>query len=30
LRYEEIPVPELKSGQVKNKPAWVGICGTGK
>lgn len=30
LRYEEIPVPEVKPGQVKIKPAWVGICGSGK
>ena len=30
LRYEEIPIPEVKPGQVKIKPAWVGICGSGK
>jgi D-arabinose 1-dehydrogenase-like Zn-dependent alcohol dehydrogenase len=29
LRYEKIPIPQVKSGQVKIKPAWVGICGTG-
>jgi 2-desacetyl-2-hydroxyethyl bacteriochlorophyllide A dehydrogenase len=29
LRFEEIPIPEVKAGQVKVKPAWVGICGTG-
>jgi threonine dehydrogenase-like Zn-dependent dehydrogenase len=29
LRYEKIPVPQVKAGQVKVKPAWVGICGTG-
>lgn len=28
LRYEKIPVPQVKKGQVKVKPAWVGICGT--
>jgi len=28
LRYEEIPIPEVKPGQVKIKPAWVGICGS--
>lgn len=28
LRIEDIPVPEVKKGQVKLKPAWVGICGT--
>ncbi|EAT76932.2 hypothetical protein SNOG_15557 [Parastagonospora nodorum SN15] len=28
LRYEKIPIPEAKAGQVKVKPAWVGICGT--
>jgi len=25
---DDIPVPELKAGQVKVKPAWTGICGT--
>jgi D-arabinose 1-dehydrogenase-like Zn-dependent alcohol dehydrogenase len=30
LRYEKIPIPRVKAGQVKIKPAWVGICGTGK
>jgi threonine dehydrogenase-like Zn-dependent dehydrogenase len=29
LRYEDIPVPTVKKGQVKIKPAWVGICGSG-
>jgi threonine dehydrogenase-like Zn-dependent dehydrogenase len=28
LRYEQIPVPELKAGQVKLRPSWVGICGS--
>jgi len=28
LRYEDIPVPNVERGQVKIKPAWVGICGT--
>ncbi|KAF1916963.1 sorbitol dehydrogenase [Ampelomyces quisqualis] len=28
LRYEKIPIPQVKAGQVKVKPAWVGICGT--
>ncbi|KAL6711297.1 hypothetical protein ACN47E_005828 [Coniothyrium glycines] len=28
LRFEEIPIPQVKKGQVKLKPAWVGICGT--
>jgi hypothetical protein len=30
LRYEQVPIPQVKAGQVKVKPAWVGICGTGK
>ena len=30
LRYEKIPIPEVKAGQVKIRPAWVGICGSGK
>jgi len=30
LRYERIPIPQVKAGQVKVKPAWVGICGSGK
>ena len=30
LRYETIPIPQVKAGQVKVKPAWVGICGTGE
>lgn len=29
LRYEEIPVPKVGKGQVKLRPAWVGICGSG-
>lgn len=29
LRFERIPIPKVKAGQVKVKPAWVGICGTG-
>jgi threonine dehydrogenase-like Zn-dependent dehydrogenase len=29
LRFENIPIPIVKAGQVKVKPAWVGICGTG-
>jgi hypothetical protein len=29
LRFEKIPIPEVKPGQVKIKPAWVGICGSG-
>ena len=29
LRYEKIPIPDVKPDQVKIKPAWVGICGTG-
>ncbi|KAF2130997.1 sorbitol dehydrogenase [Dothidotthia symphoricarpi CBS 119687] len=28
LRYEKIPVPEVKPGQVKIRPAFVGICGS--
>jgi threonine dehydrogenase-like Zn-dependent dehydrogenase len=28
LRYENIPIPEVKKGQVKVKPSWVGICGS--
>ncbi|KAF2446847.1 sorbitol dehydrogenase [Karstenula rhodostoma CBS 690.94] len=28
LRFEDIPVPTVKKGQVKVKPAWVGICGS--
>jgi len=28
LRYERIPIPQVKAGQVKVKPAWVGICGS--
>ena len=30
LRYEDIPNPECGRGQVKIKPAWCGICGSGK
>jgi threonine dehydrogenase-like Zn-dependent dehydrogenase len=29
LRVEDLPVPAVKPGQVKVKPAWCGICGTG-
>ncbi|KAH9865076.1 hypothetical protein IAQ61_009022 [Plenodomus lingam] len=29
LRFEKIPIPQVRKGQVKVKPAWVGICGTG-
>ena len=28
LRVEDIPIPECGPGQVKIKPAWVGICGS--
>jgi threonine dehydrogenase-like Zn-dependent dehydrogenase len=28
LRFEDIPVPEVGKGQVKIRPAWVGICGS--
>ncbi|KAF2673289.1 GroES-like protein [Microthyrium microscopicum] len=28
LRLDEIPIPELKSDDIKIKPAYVGICGT--
>ncbi|KAF2460517.1 chaperonin 10-like protein [Lineolata rhizophorae] len=28
LRLEDIPVPTLKKGFVKVRPAWVGICGS--
>jgi threonine dehydrogenase-like Zn-dependent dehydrogenase len=28
LRYEDIPVPDVKKGQVKLKPKFVGICGS--
>jgi threonine dehydrogenase-like Zn-dependent dehydrogenase len=28
LRYEDIPIPEVKKGQVKVRPSWVGICGS--
>ncbi|KAK8247246.1 hypothetical protein IWZ00DRAFT_38705 [Phyllosticta capitalensis] len=30
LRFEEIPEPRVGPSQVKLKPAWVGICGTGR
>jgi threonine dehydrogenase-like Zn-dependent dehydrogenase len=30
LRYEQIPVPKIRRGQVKIRPAWVGICGSGE
>ncbi|KAK7607826.1 hypothetical protein IWX49DRAFT_261630 [Phyllosticta citricarpa] len=29
LRLENIPEPHVGPSQVKLKPAWVGICGTG-
>jgi NADPH:quinone reductase-like Zn-dependent oxidoreductase len=29
LRYEDVAIPTIKKGQVKIKPAWVGICGSG-
>lgn len=29
LRFEDIPVPKTGKGQVKLRPAWVGICGSG-
>lgn len=29
LRFEDIPVPKVGKGQVKLRPAWVGICGSG-
>lgn len=29
LRYERIPVPQIRQGQVKIRPSWVGICGSG-
>jgi threonine dehydrogenase-like Zn-dependent dehydrogenase len=28
LRFEDIPVPAVGKGQVKIRPAWVGICGS--
>ncbi|KAF2668165.1 GroES-like protein [Microthyrium microscopicum] len=28
LRLDDIPIPEVKKGYVKVKPAWAGICGT--
>lgn len=28
LRYEDVPIPQVGEGQVKIRPAWVGICGT--
>ena len=30
LRFEDLPIPRTGKGQVKIKPAWVGICGSGK
>ena len=30
LRYEDVPVPMVGEGQVKVRPAWVGICGSGE
>lgn len=29
LRYEDIPNPTCGKGQIKIKPAWCGICGSG-
>jgi len=29
LRIEDVPEPECGEGQVKVKPVWCGICGTG-
>lgn len=28
LRYEDVPIPGVKEGQVKIRPSWCGICGT--
>lgn len=28
IRYEKVPVPICGKGQVKVRPAWVGICGS--
>ncbi|KAF2116599.1 sorbitol dehydrogenase [Lophiotrema nucula] len=28
LRYEKIPIPQIRAGQAKLRPAWVGICGS--
>ncbi|KAF2497441.1 GroES-like protein [Lophium mytilinum] len=28
LRYEDLDIPKVGKGQVKLRPAWVGICGT--
>jgi len=28
LRYEDLEIPKTGKGQVKIRPAWVGICGT--
>ncbi|KAF1978216.1 sorbitol dehydrogenase [Bimuria novae-zelandiae CBS 107.79] len=28
LRFEDIPVPQTGKGQVKIRPAWIGICGS--
>lgn len=30
IRLDQIPIPVTGKGQVKVKPAFVGICGTGK
>lgn len=30
VRYEDIPNPTCGKGQIKVKPAWCGICGTGR
>lgn len=30
LRYEDIANPTCGKGQIKIKPAWCGICGSGK
>lgn len=30
IRLDQIPIPNCGKGQVKVKPAFVGICGTGE
>lgn len=30
LRVQDVPEPEVGPGQVKVRPVWCGICGTGK
>ena len=30
IRVDEIPIPKVKEGWVRLKPAFVGICGSGK